>query len=99
MFPSVSGPNLSQKRHTDLSDDERVFLEHHSGHIQYVSHSHSHVRQTDRADMDGYARQMYSINGQYPGPLIEANEGDRIIVHLTNTLSEGQAIREWRFRL
>ncbi|QNP95316.1 YALIA101S09e04324g1_1 [Yarrowia lipolytica] len=33
---------------------------------------------------DGVQRKMTVINGKFPGPLIEANEGDRIIVHVKN---------------
>ena len=29
---------------------------------------------------------MYAVNNMFPGPLIEANEGDEILVHLTNDL-------------
>lgn len=29
---------------------------------------------------------MYAVNNMFPGPLIEANEGDEILVHLTNNL-------------
>ncbi|KAK4689611.1 hypothetical protein P7C73_g475, partial [Tremellales sp. Uapishka_1] len=41
---------------------------------------------------DGYTRQLSVVNGQYPGPLIEANEGDTIVVHVTNQLSDAQSI-------
>lgn len=37
-------------------------------------------------DSDGYARQVYLINGQQPGPLIEADEGDDIEVLVQNDL-------------
>ena len=33
---------------------------------------------------DGVYRPMLLINGQFPGPLIECNEGDTIIVHVHN---------------
>ncbi|KAK9452583.1 Cupredoxin [Dipodascopsis uninucleata] len=33
---------------------------------------------------DGYRRPMTVINGQFPGPLIEVNDGDRLIVHIDN---------------
>jgi hypothetical protein len=36
----------------------------------------------------GVNRSMLAINGQFPGPVIRANEGDRIIVNVTNELSE-----------
>jgi len=33
---------------------------------------------------DGVYRPMILINGQFPGPLIEANEGDTVVVHIDN---------------
>ncbi|KAA1093180.1 sphingosine N-acyltransferase lac1 [Puccinia graminis f. sp. tritici] len=36
---------------------------------------------------DGFLRSMLVINGQYPGPLIEANEGDTINVLLVNRMN------------
>ncbi|KAK3700910.1 hypothetical protein LTR37_015713 [Vermiconidia calcicola] len=38
---------------------------------------------------DGIARPAQAINGQVPGPAIEANWGDTIVVHLTNHLHTG----------
>ncbi|KAF9508509.1 multicopper oxidase [Hydnum rufescens UP504] len=35
---------------------------------------------------------MIVVNNQYPGPLIEANEGDTIIVHVKNDLDSGTGI-------
>ncbi|KAH7119687.1 multicopper oxidase-domain-containing protein [Dendryphion nanum] len=35
---------------------------------------------------DGYRRPVIGINGQWPIPIIEANEGDTIVVHTTNSL-------------
>ncbi|KAL1858719.1 hypothetical protein Plec18170_002925 [Paecilomyces lecythidis] len=37
---------------------------------------------------DGVVRQLFVINGKFPGPLIRANRGDRIVVNVTNRLSE-----------
>ena len=37
---------------------------------------------------------MLVINGQFPGPLIEANEGDTIVVNVHNTMSTGTGIRK-----
>ncbi|CAM0139478.1 unnamed protein product [Umbelopsis sp. WA50703] len=39
---------------------------------------------------DGYQRTMLVVNGQYPGPLIECNTGDTLIVKVNNQLSDGQ---------
>ncbi|KAG0270935.1 hypothetical protein BGZ95_001345 [Linnemannia exigua] len=41
---------------------------------------------------DGLERPMLLVNGMFPGPLIEANTGDRIVVKVTNSLVNGTAI-------
>ncbi|KAH8925866.1 multicopper oxidase [Atractiella rhizophila] len=41
---------------------------------------------------DGYTRTLITINGLTPGPLIEANVGDTIIVNITNTLSSSTSV-------
>ncbi|EGG02349.1 multi-copper oxidase laccase-like protein [Melampsora larici-populina 98AG31] len=41
---------------------------------------------------DGYTRNMLVINSQFPGPLIEANEGDTINIVVTNTLKGSVSI-------
>ncbi|RYO86824.1 hypothetical protein DL764_008955 [Monosporascus ibericus] len=48
-----------------------------------------------RLSPDGFEKEMIVINGQYPGPLIEANWGDWISVNVTNSIrdpEEGTAI-------
>ncbi|RKP15083.1 Cupredoxin, partial [Piptocephalis cylindrospora] len=35
---------------------------------------------------DGYSRAIYAINGQYPGPPIVVNKGDKAIIQVTNEL-------------
>ena len=46
---------------------------------------------------DGFYRKMMVVNNLFPGPLIEANEGDTIIVHVKNDLDEGASIRMCSF--
>jgi FtsP/CotA-like multicopper oxidase with cupredoxin domain len=41
---------------------------------------------------DGIYRPMILVNNQYPGPLIEANEGDTIVVHVQNKATNATAI-------
>ncbi|KAF4951455.1 hypothetical protein FSARC_12910 [Fusarium sarcochroum] len=41
---------------------------------------------------DGVYRPMLLINNQYPGPLVECNEGDTIVVHVKNRASIATAI-------
>jgi len=38
------------------------------------------------ADVDGEWRQIIHVNGQMPGPLIWANEGDQLVISVTNHL-------------
>lgn len=37
---------------------------------------------------DGFTRSLATINGQYPGPTIEAKKGDRIVINVRNELGE-----------
>jgi FtsP/CotA-like multicopper oxidase with cupredoxin domain len=41
---------------------------------------------------DGIFRPMILVNNMYPGPCIEANEGDTIVVHVDNQASNATAI-------
>ncbi|CAI2166724.1 1015_t:CDS:10 [Funneliformis geosporum] len=41
---------------------------------------------------DGFTRVVSTINGQYPGPTIEANKGDRIVMNIHNELEAPTAI-------
>lgn len=38
--------------------------------------------------MIGVNRSIFAINGQFPGPLIRVNEGDRVLINVTNELSD-----------
>ncbi|KAK5686267.1 laccase, multicopper oxidase, benzenediol:oxygen oxidorectuctase [Elasticomyces elasticus] len=44
---------------------------------------------------DGYSRPVFAINGQYPGPRIEANWGDMISVTVTNNLADNGTAIHW----
>ncbi|KAJ6779931.1 hypothetical protein PWT90_05352 [Aphanocladium album] len=41
---------------------------------------------------DGSRKKIYLVNGEFPGPLIEARSGDRIIVHVTNSLPDDEGV-------
>ncbi|KAF8979466.1 hypothetical protein BGZ46_005413 [Entomortierella lignicola] len=41
---------------------------------------------------DGLERKMLLVNGLFPGPLVEANTGDRIVVKVTNNITAGTSI-------
>ncbi|EKM52861.1 uncharacterized protein PHACADRAFT_100787 [Phanerochaete carnosa HHB-10118-sp] len=41
---------------------------------------------------DGFTKNMLVVNGLFPGPTIEANQGDRLVVHVTNHMSNRTTI-------
>ncbi|OBT60652.1 hypothetical protein VE03_09932 [Pseudogymnoascus sp. 23342-1-I1] len=45
-----------------------------------------------QAAPDGVLRTMITINGKFPGPMIRANRGDRLMINVTNELSEPTSI-------
>ncbi|PWW73655.1 laccase 2 [Tuber magnatum] len=45
--------------------------------------------------LDGYERVVLAVNGQYPGPTLEANWGDTIMVHVTNELKSNGTGIHW----
>jgi FtsP/CotA-like multicopper oxidase with cupredoxin domain len=44
------------------------------------------------ANPDGVYRPMLSINGQFPGPLIECNEGDTLVVEVDNQSTNATSV-------
>lgn len=47
------------------------------------------------ASPDGYQKPMILINGQFPGPLIEANSGDIIRVNVNNLMANWSIAVHW----
>jgi len=47
---------------------------------------------SDYRSPDGVKKQVYLVNGQFPGPTIECRSGDRLVVHVTNSLSSDEGI-------
>ena len=42
--------------------------------------------------LEGVVRPMLVFNGQFPGPLIEVNQGDRVLVNVTNLLPNSTSV-------
>lgn len=91
----VSHGRLSRPVCLQVLDYERVLVEHQVScafrpmpPIIFIDSCCSAVT----AAPDGYPRQMYAVNNLFPGPMIEANEGDEIIVHIDNYLHIGMTI-------
>ncbi|KDN38419.1 hypothetical protein RSAG8_09513, partial [Rhizoctonia solani AG-8 WAC10335] len=57
-----------------------------------VTRTYDWTVSTATGSPDGYYRPMLVVNGQYPGPTIEANDGDTIIVNVQNDMSLGTTI-------
>ncbi|KAH7921246.1 multi-copper oxidase [Leucogyrophana mollusca] len=47
---------------------------------------------------DGFERPMLVVNNQFPGPLIEVNSGDQLVVNVFNKMSNGTTIH-WHGQL
>ncbi|RIB14335.1 multicopper oxidase [Gigaspora rosea] len=41
---------------------------------------------------DGYKRPVWTVNNQYPAPIIQANYGDRLLINVSNKLGEPSTI-------
>lgn len=41
---------------------------------------------------DGVKKLVYLVNDQFPGPTMECRSGDRLVVHVTNSLASGEGI-------
>ncbi|CAG8465919.1 13594_t:CDS:2 [Dentiscutata erythropus] len=41
---------------------------------------------------DGFTREMFAINGQFPGPLVEVNKGDTLVFNVYNDLNDETSI-------
>jgi len=44
---------------------------------------------------DGVPRLMNVVNGQYPGPTIECNWGDTVVIHVQNNLENNGTSIHW----
>ncbi|PIL29112.1 transporter [Ganoderma sinense ZZ0214-1] len=57
-----------------------------------TTRTYDFVVEERRGAPDGVEKLMLVVNGQFPGPTIEANTGDRIVVNVTNKMSNSTAI-------
>lgn len=51
-------------------------------------HYYFNITILEKINANGAVRNLTVINGQYPGPLIEANSGDTIYLHVLNQMEE-----------
>lgn len=60
-----------------------------------VARTYNLVISRGKAWPDGVVRDVLLVNGKFPGPLIEANRGDRILVNVTNGLDSEPTAIHW----
>ncbi|POR31109.1 L-ascorbate oxidase [Tolypocladium paradoxum] len=65
-----------------LHPQEHIFREPHAIHLTW------NVTKAERAP-DGVVKAVYLINGQFPGPVIEARSGDELVVNVHNSVDDG----------
>lgn len=51
-------------------------------------HYYFNVSTVREAHPDGVSRTLTVINGQYPGPLVEASSGDTLVIHVENQMDD-----------
>ncbi|RKP15085.1 Cupredoxin [Piptocephalis cylindrospora] len=65
----------------------------HGGNGGYPGHGGGKVRKYNfvisefPASPDGYSRNIFGVNGQYPGPPIIVNKGDKAVINVKNRLN------------
>ncbi|KAK4234026.1 multicopper like protein [Achaetomium macrosporum] len=82
-------------------EDWRLDPNHYVLNMSWDTHAAPTTRHYDfvitegRGGPDGVVRDMLFINGKFPGPLVEANMGDRLIVNVTNKLRANATSIHW----
>ncbi|SCN87296.1 probable multicopper oxidase [Fusarium fujikuroi] len=78
-----------------------------TGHLGYRLHPEDHATRPPTTQYfnwtiaagtrspDGVEKRVYLVNNEFPGPLIEARSGDRIVIHVHNGLDEEGVSLHW----
>jgi FtsP/CotA-like multicopper oxidase with cupredoxin domain len=78
------------------TSSQMLGIELHPGdHLfrQPTTITHHWTITSDICSPDGVKKKVYLVNGEFPGPAIECRSGDRLIIHVTNSLTtEGVSI-------
>ncbi|KAL1948428.1 hypothetical protein VTO73DRAFT_12503 [Trametes versicolor] len=73
-------------------DASAAFLSMDIANAAPTTRNYDFVVEERRGAPDGVEKLMLVVNGQFPGPTIEANAGDRVVVNVTNKLPNSTAI-------
>ncbi|KHN99837.1 Multicopper oxidase family protein [Metarhizium album ARSEF 1941] len=82
------GQRPAQSEHQDVSNDSNVLHpEHHVHRAPTTIHLSWNITRETRSP-DGVSKPVYLINGQFPGPVIEARSGDELVIQVHNAVNQ-----------
>ncbi|OGM46751.1 laccase [Aspergillus bombycis] len=83
----VHNPDLARPS-IELHPEDHVYREPVTQHLDWVVTA-------DYLRPDGVLKQVYLVNGIFPGPTIEARAGDTLIINVVNALKEEPVSIHW----
>ena len=95
--PDWGLPTDASRQKTDISpvskDDFTIELhpEEHESRAVRAIHVEWNITKGERRP-DGVEKEVYLINDQFPGPLLEARSGDELVVNVRNLLKDGEGV-------
>jgi FtsP/CotA-like multicopper oxidase with cupredoxin domain len=100
-FKTLSVTPLTQSKSSNFqpgsSDGTLGIVLHPETHAHRPPHDitqHWNIT-SDFRSPDGVKKEVYLINGELPGPLIECRSGDRLSIHVTNQLDSDAVSIHW----
>jgi FtsP/CotA-like multicopper oxidase with cupredoxin domain len=100
LFQFLTTSRISNAAHTESashSDGQKQMLgiqlhpEDHASRAPKTITHHWNIT-SDYRSPDGVKKEVYLVNGEFPGPTIECRSGDRLVIHVTNNLSSGEGV-------
>ncbi|KIM76075.1 multicopper oxidase [Piloderma croceum F 1598] len=95
--PTIEGPPVPTQTTVAVAPNARSYHLNSSFEItdKPVTRTFNWTISAQYGAPDGYNRSHITINGQMPGPLVEANEGDTLVFNLLNALPNDTASIHW----
>lgn len=92
--PSISGTTMADylERPMRRSDEDYILASDWDFQAPPQERHYDWTILEKEGNPDGVFKPMMTINGQFPGPLIEVNEGDTIVVNVENRATNSTAI-------
>lgn len=88
---------LQTYRHEQESDQRPRIELHPEDHVHRPATTHhlDWTVTTDHRRPDGVLKQVYLVNGLFPGPTVEARSGDTLVITVTNALEQESFTLHW----